>query len=598
MNEAPFQTRFNLAWWHEGLLLIGDQVDSSKIWTNVTSGAKAPFKTSDGRPPVIRVFRSCSMTTRQGIATAHTLIKELWLGRLEGPHKSIRDCTSVSSIFMLSTETMSKTKHRLIYNLSSEDPFGLSINKATLLPDQPVPLATVASLCASAMAVGRDGWMFAGDLQDAYRQQHLDHSQSQAFGFRFRGLYYVNKVVPWGWNYALEAFAATSHAWRLILQAKYPLIFEFLHDYIDDFPGFCKKLYQAYRACRLLLDEAKAAGYIMNPDKILAPTRVGELLGLIFDLPRQLLRFAQPRILKYVEQIDTALGRPLQSVEFVEKLIGRLQWTCIVFTYGQIQLRPIRRLIYIATKTKSSTVLLSAAPVQDGLRYFRTRLVQNKGIPFRWVAASNKDRRFIAPEFEFYSDAAGKTGMGGVCGFRFWQQPWTRLPAIVSRHAISWQEALAALVCVLLFVPLFPGTCILAQIDNQAVVEMILSRDARTPHFEFLLRILFAVCEEHGVFLTARYIPTEINVFADALSRLFPLDRGLLASFLLSVPLRTPDLSRMLANVRRLVERVPFLPSLEDAGHILLGSCGRPSGPRTVQSRVRTEVPVASTPVP
>ena len=68
------------------------------------------------------------------------------------------------------------------------------------------------------------------------------------------------------------------------------------------------------------------------------------------------------------------------------------------------------------------------------------------------------------------------------------------------------------------------GASILLWEDNMTVVHVLANRTTRSPHLMHLLRKVWRLIDSMGVHLTVRYIRSEDNSLADALSRGSPFD--------------------------------------------------------------------------
>jgi len=542
LNTDPFVSRFNMDWWDPWLEKLHDVLDVAHIRHCLTVGVSPPFTTEDNAIPMVNNSRQSKWTLHQTLFGQYNMIRELLLGRYEGPFLETPPDVAISPIFVLTTESGSRIKHRLIYDLSAPGDDGLSVNDFTALPLRPVPLTTVQAMCRAGMEVGPRGYIVGGDLQGAYRLQHLEHGPHRAFGFRFRGRTYINKVIPWGWRYALEGFARVSDAWKEVMRARFPVIFKRLLAYVDDFIAFLRRLDNAKKACRLLCTEAPAAGYAIQLRKIQPPARVSTNLGLVIDLPEQCLRLGPERIGKYAEQTRALLRCPIQLLAAILRYIGRIQFACVVLTYGQLRLRFLRIEVHYAIAIGARHVDLGSERVRTDLFWILRSLRGNPSVPFHCVANNNKERGLLPALAHAFSDAASSTGLGGLFHGHYWQLPLQSLPLPFHGFSINVLECLAAAVTTFLTAPLIPGMLLMLNLDNQGLVAMVNSRDTQHAHIVPFLRFLCDAAEKHRVFLAARYVPTAVNLAADSCSRDFPLNPEIARFFRLEFPWSIPPL--------------------------------------------------------
>jgi hypothetical protein len=131
-------------------------------------------------------------------------------------------------------------------------------------------------------------------------------------------------------------------------------------------------------------------------------------------------------------------------------------------------------------------------------------------VPWRWLT----------------SDASGEHGLGVFLVGAALHMP---LPLDYRRTAdvpdaereliIAETELIAAVLLVALAAPLFPGEHLLLGNDNQVAIAWLSRGTASRPRAMRALRLLWKIQAQHRVHVTARYIPSESNVLADAASR-------------------------------------------------------------------------------
>ena len=91
-------------------------------------------------------------------------------------------------------------------------------------------------------------------------------------------------------------------------------------------------------------------------------------------------------------------------------------------------------------------------------------------------------------------------------------------------HHITYLELLAVHRTVEAFARELEGRSVLLWEDNQAVMHIITNRTTRSPEMMELLRRLYKLLDQLGVSIHSRYIATDQNSLADALSRGSPFD--------------------------------------------------------------------------
>ena len=119
---------------------------------------------------------------------------------------------------------------------------------------------------------------------------------------------------------------------------------------------------------------------------------------------------------------------------------------------------------------------------------------------------------------DFYTDASGKIGMGGVCGSSWMHAIWSE-EFLVTNPSIELQELYALVAGVLAWIDRFANSRVILFCDNQAVVAMVNNTSSSCGKCMVLIRILVLHCLKTNVRVYARFVPTKENTRADLLSR-------------------------------------------------------------------------------
>ena len=120
---------------------------------------------------------------------------------------------------------------------------------------------------------------------------------------------------------------------------------------------------------------------------------------------------------------------------------------------------------------------------------------------------------------DWYTDASGAVGFGGICGRNFFQGKWDKSFLRTCKPSIEYQELFAVAVSVLLWLKFFANKRICIFIDNETVVKMIHNCMSNCKNCMVLVRLIMLECMTWNVRLFALHISSVKNNFADALSR-------------------------------------------------------------------------------
>ena len=170
-------------------------------------------------------------------------------------------------------------KWRLITDLSF--PEGLSVNDAIDPKLCTLSYITVDEVAKTAMALGQGALIAKIDIKSAYRLIPVCHYDRQWLGMKWRGLVYVDGMLPFGLRSAPKIFNAVADALQWILTREgVELIFHYLDDFAVLGPPDSP---QCQRALDILIEVCKLLNIPLAADKQDGPSAVITLLGIRSD---------------------------------------------------------------------------------------------------------------------------------------------------------------------------------------------------------------------------------------------------------------------------------------------------------------------------
>ena len=119
-----------------------------------------------------------------------------------------------------------------------------------------------------------------------------------------------------------------------------------------------------------------------------------------------------------------------------------------------------------------------------------------------------------------YSDASGVIGFGAYCGNEWCYGQWDQTFLKQCKPSIEYQELYGVTVRVLLWIRNFPNRAVNLFCDNTSVKDMINNTGSSCKNCMVLLRLIVLEGLLHNVVVKAKYVATDKNGKADALSRL------------------------------------------------------------------------------
>ena len=124
----------------------------------------------------------------------------------------------------------------------------------------------------------------------------------------------------------------------------------------------------------------------------------------------------------------------------------------------------------------------------------------------------------VADELDFYTDASGRIGFGGLCGKSYMHMKWSNR-FLSFNPSIAYQELFAVVACVLAWIERFKNHRVILFCDNKSVVDMINSNSSNCKNCMVLIRILVLKGLTENVRIFSKHLTSSQNIFADLLSR-------------------------------------------------------------------------------
>jgi hypothetical protein len=175
-------------------------------------------------------------------------------------------------------------KCRIIVDLSYSSTQGNSVNstvsKNSYVGTQfGLRLPKVDSICQVLKHLGKNVKIFKIDLARAFRHLHLDPFDIKYLGLHWRGAFYIDVLVPFGWRNRTLACERVTDAIRHILATKGV----FVLNYIDDIVGIAPSEVTDTHF-NITIGLLNQLGFNINHSKTVPPTSVVVCLGISFDI--------------------------------------------------------------------------------------------------------------------------------------------------------------------------------------------------------------------------------------------------------------------------------------------------------------------------
>ena len=289
--------------------------------------------------------------------------------------------------------------------------------------------------------------------------------------------------------------------------------------YVDDFLGLCSSREEALAARRRAAEVMERLGILRHPEKgFWEPTQRLEHLGLEVDTESGLFRVPPEKLHRLMDQAKAigALARRearLVPARLLAGFIGYAQSVHLACPAARFYLRSLHDAL--ATRAHwDARVRLSQQALRD-LRWWQQ------------IGTADVSRAIWRPPTDrtLHCDASRLAWGGVLDGTVPASGMWTGRTR--SRH-INYLELLAVYHTLQAFAPQLEGQSVLLWEDNTTVMHVLTNRTTRSPELMHLLRRVHYLIDSLGVSLTVKYIASEENSQADALSRGSPFDELIL----------------------------------------------------------------------
>lgn len=356
--------------------------------------------------------------------------------------------------------------------------------------------------------------LVAMDHKQGYHQMRVTSQSRTLLGLRWKGKFYVWRVLPFGWAPACFVYHTTSTVAMAFLRKRgfHMLV------YLDDIAARAASAAESSQRARwrtwCITALMYLCGYVLSIPKCkLDPQSRMEVLGFGLDTESQ--QYYVPR--KKLEAITAEL-REIRSTATVrltrlQRIVGKVQSLSLAVPCVSVHLSAAYGLIASASKYHCDTVVVTRELSSD----FESLLELEKWTTFsKWLSE-------LHTQLRMETDAAG--GEEGGWGACIW------LPSGGVRHAhgafvgslahthINERETLAVVNAVELLCVDVRDCIIVLFVDNETVRHCILRGNSKLRYIRDAARQLLRFQITNNVCFRIHRVSTHDNVVADALSR-------------------------------------------------------------------------------
>ena len=447
------------------------------------------------------------------------VMKEVKLKRYAGPFETIpfQDHYIQSPIGLVPKDGGIDT--RLIFHLSHPKNKGTSVNANT-----PEDLCKVVypmfddaiKLC---LGEGKGCMLGKSDAKAAFRNLGIRPQDFWLLVMKAKSpidgkyYYFVDKALPFGASISCSHFQRVSNGIAHIIKyrARKANI-----NYLDDFLFAALMKLHCNRQIQLFLDVSEQIGMPVNFEKTFWATTCLTFLGLLINTITQTVSIPREKIIKAHKLINRVLSNKSRKLTLyqLQQICGYLNFLCKAVVPGRAFTR--RLCSHTSGVLKPHHHIKISEEMKLDLEMWLVFLKHPSAYCRPFLDFSDK---VVSTDIDFYTDASGTIGFGGVCQNSFMYERWDKTFLSEEVPSINYLELYAVAAAVLAWIHRFRNRRVTIFTDNKGVRDMINSNVGSTKNSMVLIRIIVLKCLVENVKLKAKYVASEDNNFADHLSR-------------------------------------------------------------------------------
>ena len=280
---------------------------------------------------------------------------------------------------------------------------------------------------------------------------------------------------------------------------------------LDDFWGYAPTRKRAMEDMWLFLKLLVELGISPKWSKVVMPCKVIKFLGITIDLVRMVVCLDKDKVTKYRDLLNKVSVANGLTVKDIRSVCGVLNHVAVVIPCLKPWLRA--GLDMLKGKPRSMDGVVVPPHFKEDLGFIRNVLMIQHN---KRMLESHMSRWVVPMELE--SDASTSTGWGwcwlhnGMCHKAVWEGAQADWHINVMELFAVWQAlTVIAPMCVNAIVPVV--------VDNQVARGWLRKASADCWEATFMLREVAQLLLQHNMVLRVRWVRSEDNPRADALSR-------------------------------------------------------------------------------
>ena len=485
----------------------------SSLAEYLTSGFENGFSLCSDAPRVNLICKNLKSAIENPMIVSEKISKEISAGRVAGPFAEPPfENFRTSPIGLVPKKEPGE--FRMIHHLSY--PPHESVNDY-IDPDLcSVQYTKFDAAVKMIQKLGKGALLGKADIRSAFRLIPMSEQDFPLLGFTHEGLYFFDKMLPFGASISCSVFEKFATALQWIVRNNCSQ--GELDHYLDDFLfGGRAQTQDCLHLMQTFFDCCRRLGVPVSDEKTVWPTTILVFLGLELDSVLMLVRIPALKIEKLITQIENLLlHKKSVQLKEMQSLIGSLNFLCRAIVPG----RPFCRRLINSTcgVTKPYHHIRIKPGMRQDLVMWLTFLKSFNGISMFhdqfWTFSS---------DICMYTDSSAAEGHGfGITfltewTFGIWPKQWHTMGITKD---ITLLEFFPLLVAILIWGEVIQNKKILFKCDNQSVVNIVNNQSSKSDKIMVLVRAFTLHCLKWNIMFKAEYVPGIDNTLADSLSRL------------------------------------------------------------------------------
>ena len=322
--------------------------------------------------------------------------------------------------------------------------------------------------------------------------------------------YFVDKCLPFGAAISCSHFQRFSDAIAHILKHRTGYKAPY---YLDDFlfvavlKATCDDLvHQFINICNLI-------AFPISMEKTFWSCTELTFLGLLINSVAQVVSIPVEKIECALSLIHGILGKRTVMIRDMQRICGFLNFLCCCIIPGWAFTRGLYG--HFSPNAAAHHHIKVNQEIKQDLTVWKKFLMNPIVYCRPFIDYSDI---LSADVIEWFTDASGKIGFGGICDSHWFTDKWDAQFLDEQKPSIEYQELFTIMVSILLWCHKFSSRRICLFCDNQSVVHMLNISSSNCKNCMKLIRVITLRSLEHNVRIFAKYVRTDKNYFADALS--------------------------------------------------------------------------------